>query len=76
MEFYRASKLPKSLEFFCIRDGQKIRGTKFEARSLFQILLKMRSVAGYTPDSLVEFEAKILFKCSSYFFTVPHYCQT
>jgi hypothetical protein len=31
----------------------------------------MRSVAGYTPDSLVEFGAKKLFKCSSYFFTVP-----
>ncbi|MFT5645611.1 MAG: hypothetical protein ACI976_000284, partial [Aureispira sp.] len=40
-------------------------------RFLFQILLKMRSVAGYTPDSLVEFGAKKLFKCSSYFFTVP-----
>jgi hypothetical protein len=38
---------------------------------LFQILLKMRSVASYTPDSLVEFGAKKLFKCSSYFFTVP-----
>ncbi|MFT5646081.1 MAG: hypothetical protein ACI976_000759, partial [Aureispira sp.] len=25
----------------------------------------------YTPDSLVEFGAKKLFKCSSYFFTVP-----
>ncbi|MFT5647506.1 MAG: hypothetical protein ACI976_002198 [Aureispira sp.] len=34
-------------------------------------MLKMRSVAGYTPDSLVEFGAKKLFKCSSYFFTVP-----
>jgi hypothetical protein len=31
----------------------------------------MRSVAGYTPDSLVEFGAKRLFRCSSYFFTVP-----
>ncbi|MFT5647258.1 MAG: hypothetical protein ACI976_001947, partial [Aureispira sp.] len=28
-------------------------------------------LVSYTPDSLVEFEAKILFKCSSYFFTVP-----
>ena len=54
-----------------IRNGQKIRWTRFEARFLFQILLKMRSVAGYTPDSLVEFEAKILFKCSSYLFAVP-----
>jgi hypothetical protein len=35
----------------------------------------MRSVAGYTPDSLVEFGAKKLFKCSSYFFTVPKMAQ-
>ena len=44
---------------------------KFEAGFLFQILLKMRSVASYTSDSLAKFEAKKLFKYSSYFFTVP-----
>ncbi|CAA6827743.1 MAG: Unknown protein [uncultured Sulfurovum sp.] len=48
---------------------------KFEAGFLFQISLKMRSVASYTLDSLVKFEAKRLFKCSSYFFTVPKWTK-